>query len=120
MSAAGFSLLFLTALFMAVANLLIKLGIAQAGGAAISLSRILALLRQPSFVSGFLLVGVAGILWIRILATEKLSTCYPMFVSLTYTMITFGAFYFLHEKISFQKLAGLIVIIAGITAVARG
>jgi multidrug transporter EmrE-like cation transporter len=105
---------------MALANLLIKSGIAQAGGIALSFSAVVALLRQPALVGGFLLTGIAAILWIRILATQKLSTCYPLFVSLTYTLITLGAVYFLHEKLSTQKLVGLIVIIAGITAVARG
>jgi multidrug transporter EmrE-like cation transporter len=78
------------------------------------------LLRQPSFVCGFLLTGVAALVWFRILATQKLSTCYPLFVSLTYALITVGAFYFLHEKISTQKLIGLLIIVAGITTVARG
>jgi multidrug transporter EmrE-like cation transporter len=41
-------------------------------------------------------------------------------VSLTYVLITIGSFYFLHEKVSMQKLLGLAVIIIGITTVARG
>ena len=120
MSLAAFVLLLLTAVFMAVANLLIKNGIAQAGGFTPSLSALLQLLRQPALVAGVLLAGIAGLLWFRILATQKLSTCYPLFVSLTYALITIGAFYFLHEKISIQKLIGLVVIIIGIATVARG
>jgi multidrug transporter EmrE-like cation transporter len=120
LSLSGFCLLLLTAAFMSVANLLIKNGITQAGSSRSSWSTLLTLLRQPSFVSGFLLTGLAALMWIRILATQKLSTCYPLFVSLTYMLITLGAVYFLHEKISTQKLVGLVVIIAGITAVARG
>jgi small multidrug resistance pump len=81
---------------------------------------LLQLLRQPALVAGLLLVGIAGLLWFRILATQKLSTCYPLFVSLTYALITVGSFYFLHERISIQKLVGLVVIIIGITTVARG
>jgi len=81
---------------------------------------VIALLRQPAFVGGFLLSGIAALMWFRILATQKLSTCYPLFVSLTYTLLTLGAFYFLHEKISIQKIVGLLIIIAGITTVARG
>lgn len=120
LSLTGFVLLLLTAVFMAVANLLIKNGIAQAGGFTPSLSSLLQLLRQPVLVAGSLLTGIAGLLWFRILATQKLSTCYPLFVSLTYWLITIGSFYFLHEKISIQKLVGLVVIIIGITTVARG
>ena len=120
MTPGGFLLLLLTALCMAVANVLMKNGIAAAGGFLPSLAALLRLLRQPMFVSGFLLSGVAALMWFRILATQKLSTCYPLFVGLTYSLLTLGAFYFLHEKISLQKLAGLAAIVAGITAVARG
>lgn len=111
---------FLAALCMAVANLLMKIGITQAGGFNPGLSALLQLVRQPAFVCGFLLSGVAAVIWFRILATQKLSTCYPLFVSLTYCLITLAAIYFLHEKISAQRVAGLLAIVLGITAVARG
>jgi len=116
----GFTLLLVTALCMAVANLLMKTGIAAAGGFNPSVSALIGLCRQPAFVFGFALSGIAALMWFRILATQKLSTCYPLFVSLTYSLITLAAFYFLHEKISVQKMAGLVAIVAGITAVARG
>jgi len=116
----GFVLLLLTALLMAVANLLIKNGIVRAGGFSPSLLALFQLFRQPALVVGVLLTGISALLWFRILAGQKLSTCYPLFVSLTYLFITLGAFYFLHEKVSIQKLVGLVVIIIGITVVARG
>ncbi len=120
MTVGGFLLLLLTALCMAVANLLMKNGITAAGGFAPSLAALLRLGQQPQFVCGFLLSGIAALMWFHILATQKLSTCYPLFVGLTYSLITLAAFYFLHERISLQKMAGLVVIVAGITAVARG
>ena len=120
MTLAGFLLLLLTAVCMAVANVLMKNGIAQAGGFAPSISALFSLLRQPKFDAGFLLSGIAALMWFRVLATQRLSTSYPLFVSLTYALITIGAFYFLHERISTQKLLGLVIIIAGITTVARG
>jgi multidrug transporter EmrE-like cation transporter len=117
---AGFILLLITALCMAVANLLMKTGIMAVGGFSPSLSTLLRLGGQPAFVFGLVLSGVAAPMWFRILATQKLSTCYPLFVGLTYSLITLAAFYFLHETISFQKLAGLVAIVVGIAAVARG
>jgi multidrug transporter EmrE-like cation transporter len=117
---AGFGLLFLTAVLMAVANLLMKQGIAEAGGFVFSLAGMVQLLRQPVLVAGCLLAGVAAIMWFRILATQKLSTCYPLFVSLTYSLITIGAVCFLNERMSVQKLLGLVVIVVGITTVAHG
>jgi multidrug transporter EmrE-like cation transporter len=117
---AGFLLLLLTAACMAVANVLMKTGIAEAGGFAPKISALFSLVRQPAFVGGFLLSGIAALMWFRILSTQKLSTCYPLFISLTYSLITIGAFYFLHEKFSTQKLICLVIIIVGITTVARG
>jgi multidrug transporter EmrE-like cation transporter len=117
---AGFMLLLITALCMAGANLLMKTGIMAAGGFAPSVGALVKLCREPVFLGGFALTGLAALMWFRILATQKLSTCYPLFVSFTYILITLAAFYFLHERISVQKMAGLAAIVAGITAVARG
>jgi multidrug transporter EmrE-like cation transporter len=85
-----------------------------------SASDLLRLGRQPLFVAGFLLSALAAVLWFRILATQNLSTCYPLFVGLTYFLITVGAFYFLGESISAQKIVGLAVIVLGVAAVAQG
>jgi multidrug transporter EmrE-like cation transporter len=117
---AGFVLLLVTALCMAGANLLMKTGIMAAGGFTPSMAAIVRLCREPAFIVGFALTGVAALMWLRVLATQKLSTCYPLFVSFTYVLITMAAFYFLREKISVQKMVGLAAIVAGITAVARG
>jgi multidrug transporter EmrE-like cation transporter len=107
-------------LLLAVANVLMKTGIAEAGEFAPKMSALFSLLQRPVFTSGFLLTGIAALMWFRILSTQKLSTCYPLFISLTYSLITIGAFYFLHEKFSTQKLICLVIIIVGITTVARG
>ena len=106
MTLRGFALLLLTALCMAAANLFIKTGITAAGGFNPSLSALMRLYRQPAFVFGFSLTGVAALMWFRILATQQLSTCYPLFVSLTYSLITLAAFCFLGERISPKSWLG--------------
>jgi multidrug transporter EmrE-like cation transporter len=117
---AGFVLLLLTAFFAALANLSIKIGVSRTVVSEPIMRALLQLIWQPAFVVGMLLMGIAGLMWFRVLATQRLSTCYPLFVSLTYFLITIASFYFLHEQISAQKFAGLITIIVGITIVARG
>jgi drug/metabolite transporter (DMT)-like permease len=117
---AGFILLLITAVCMSVANLLIKHGIEQAGGFTPSMVALFRVLGQPAALAGVVLTGLSALMWFRILASQKLSTCYPLFVSLTYSLITLGAFFFLQEKMSVQKLVGLVIIIVGITTVARG
>lgn len=120
MTLGGFTLLLVTAVCMAGANLLLKNGIAQAGAFEPSLSALWQSARQPAVVGGVLLTAAGALMWFRVLATQKLSTCYPLFVSLTYFLITLGAVYLLHEKISLQKLAGLAAMLVGIVVVARG
>lgn len=120
MNLAGFILLVITAVCMAGANILIKTSIMAAGGFDPSVPALLRLCREPAFIAGLGLSAPAALMWFKIVATQKLSTCYPLFVSFTYCLVTLGAFYYLHEKISVQKMAGLVTIIAGITAVARG
>jgi multidrug transporter EmrE-like cation transporter len=116
----GFLLLLLTAACMAVANVLLKTGVAQVGGFQPSVDTVLRLVALPSFVAGFLLTAAGSLAWLYILSTQKLSTCYPLFVSITYALITLGAIYFLHERVSVQKIVGLAIIIAGIATVAGG
>ena len=104
---------------MATANFLMKAGISRAGGFGFSLAGLLGLLRQPAFDGGFLLSGCAALMWFQLLSTQRLSTCYPLFVGLTYLLMTLGALYLFREELSAQKLAGLGAIVFGIALVAR-
>ena len=104
---------------MATPNFLMKAGISRAGGFGFSLGGLFGLLRQPAFDGGFLLSGFAALMWFRLLSTQRLSTCYPLFVGLTYLLMTLGALYLFREKLSAQKLAGLGAIVLGIALVAR-
>ena len=116
----GLLLLFVTAALTAIANLLMKGGILRAGRVSLSLAEVSSLSRQPLFVSGILLVGFAGFIWFRILSTESLTTTYPLFVSLSYLMMTGGAIYFFGENVSIQKLAGAGLILLGMVVLTRG
>jgi multidrug transporter EmrE-like cation transporter len=108
---AGVVHLSLAAIFMVVANLLIKNGIAPS---------LWALLREPPLVACLLISGISVFLWFRILAGQKLSTRYPLFVSIPCSFLIIGVFCPLHEKVSIQELMGPVVIIIGITTVTHG
>ena len=120
MTVTGFLLLLLAAASMALANLLLKVGIADAGGFNFSPANLLRVLWQPAVIGGLFISVAAAVVWFRVLSTQKLSTCYPIFVSLTYTLITCGAILFLHERVSAQKLLGLLIIVSGIAMVFLG
>lgn len=117
MTSRGLLLLILSALCTVAANLLLRGGILRAGGFALSLDRFkgqsLGLAQQPMFVSGFLLYGVAALIWFRVLSTEDLTLSYPLLVSLTFILVTLGAAYFFHEQLSWRKVLGISIILVG-------
>lgn len=113
----GLLLLILSSLCTVAANLLMRVGIRRSGGLTFSFDRlveqIVALSLQPMFVGGVILYGIAAIIWFRILSTENLSRSYPLMVSLTFVMVTLGAWYFFGERMSWRQILGVFVILAG-------
>jgi multidrug transporter EmrE-like cation transporter len=103
---------------MAGSNVMMKVGVSRAGSLDIRSS--LQILREPIFVAGLLIAAIAAIAWFRVLSTENLSTCYPLFVSMTYCLIAVAGIHFFHESLSFQKGSGMVLILLGIFVVARG
>jgi len=123
MTTVGLWLVILSAVCTAVANLMMRRGVLNIGHFQLSASamktQFLALAQQPLFVIGFLLYGVAALIWFRVLASEPLSSSYPLLVSLTFLLVTVGAMIVFGEKVNALKVAGLFVLLFGILLVAR-
>ncbi len=71
------------------------------------------LITQPLFYAGFLAYGLSAILWLQVLAKLPLVVAYPL-VSLNFVFVAMGGAWVLHERISWQMLLGLGLIIGGI------
>jgi multidrug transporter EmrE-like cation transporter len=114
--------LFCAALTM-ISNLMIRSGVDRAGGFSNQLSEVpatlLRLAHQPWFDVGFILYGLAALVWFRVVASEPLSTAYPLLVSLTFLLVTLGAVICFHEILTFQKIVGLAIILFGIFIIGR-
>ena len=67
---------------------------------------------------GLLLYGLSTILWIYVLRSVELSYAYPL-ISLGYVLVFLASYFLFNEPIGLARLAGLALIIAGITLVAR-
>lgn len=123
MTPRGLWLVILSSLCTVVANLMMREGILRNGSFMLSLqtlrSQIFSLIRQPLFVLGVVFYALAALIWFDVLSRENLSTSYPLLVSLTFVLVTVGAMVFFHEQLSWQKLAGLGIILLGIVLVAR-
>ena len=123
MSASGLMLVALSAVLTVASNLLVRLGVGRAGGFSLSaegaVKDLLRLAREPSFDVGIVLYASASVVWFRVLSTENLNISYPLLVSMTFVLVTFMATVLFHEPLSWVKVAGLGVILAGIVLVSR-
>lgn len=119
MSGTGVLLVLVCAAMTMGANLMLRTGIDAAGGFSaggpLELARaVLGLFVQPVFTAGFITYFLAAVVWFRILATEPLSLAYPALVSMTFCLVTAGAVVVFHEPVTWRKILGLAVILAGI------
>lgn len=123
MSKPGLLLVGVSGLLTVASNLMLRAGVTRAGGFALSLrtlvSDLLRLARQPLVLVGLTLYATTALLWFRVMSTENLNSSYPVLVGLTFVLVTLGATVFFHEPVSWQKVLGLGVILAGIVLVAH-
>ena len=119
MNTTGILLLLVSAICSVSSNILIKQGVTRAGGLAANLRQILAVIMEPAFLGGFLLYVAAATIWFKVLSTDEISSSYPILISFTFTLLTISAMVFLNERVSLQKVLGLVVILAGILITAR-
>ncbi|MFB2773259.1 hypothetical protein ACE1AT_28900 [Pelatocladus sp. BLCC-F211] len=121
MTTSGLYLVILSAGLTVTANILLRIGIIRAGGLggnpAELLNSLFRLVSQPSFDIGFLLYGLASLVWFRVISTEPLNIAYPLLVSMTFVLVTLGATVVFHESMTFRQLAGLAVVLTGIVLI---
>ncbi len=121
MSKSALLLIALTAGMTAAGNLLIREGIIRAGGVSFSpatfLEDLLRVVRQPLLDIGVVLYGMASVVWFKVIATENLSTSYPLVVAMTFLLVSSGCALWFREVISLQKIVGMVLILLGIIVV---
>lgn len=74
------------------------------------------LLSEPKIWSGAIAMALSLVVWIFALASADLSIVFSL-GSMQYIIVLFAAHYFLCEKIDIPKLAGTLLVIAGIVLV---
>ena len=124
MTSLGWILVVLSAGLQVAGTLLLRGGIDRAGGFGSSLAEmptsLLRLASQPLFLVGFFFYGSAALVWFRVVATQPLSTAYPLLVSLTFIFVTLGAVILYQESLTWLKLVGLVAILIGVLVVGKG
>ena len=122
MNAVSFSLLMTGVLLNAGAQLLLKAGTNSVGLFEFSRDNILPvgwkLATESHIVAGLGCYVVSVVVWIMALSRVEVSIAYPM-LSIGYVVNALAAWYLFGEAVTPMRLAGIGVIVIGVTMVAR-
>lgn len=123
MTVTGWLLVVLSGGLQVAGTLLLRAGVDRAGGFAETLAGVpqglLRLAGQAQFDIGFVLYGLAALVWFRVLSTQPLGQAYPVLVSLTFVFVSIGAAILFQEPVTARKVFGLAIILLGVLVVGR-
>lgn len=113
----------ISAVLTMLANLLLRAGIDQGEAGTDKLGslfeRYLSWFLQPTFMLGVVFYGLAALTWFRVVASEPLSSAYPVLVGMTFILVLFGAVLCFDEKVTALKAVGSFLILFGIIIISR-
>lgn len=112
-------LLILTSVAMsAVAQMLLKMGVASVRAADDLFGTVMAYALSPFIIGGFALYGLGAVLWLFVLARLPLSVAYP-FVGLGFIFTMLIGVLIFQEQASPLRIGGTLLIAMGCVLVAR-
>ena len=103
----------------AAAQMLIKSGATALPHVDGFAANVVAMLSSTLLLAGYSLYGISTVLLVVALKHGELSMLYPI-IALTYVWVAILAVMVLHESLSPLRLAGVIVIVAGVAVLGRG
>ena len=102
----------------AAAQVLIKKGAGALGANPTMLQTAIAMVLTPALFAGYSLYGISTILLVLALRHGQLSLLYPVF-AMTYVWVTILSVAVFHESMNPYKIAGIVIIVAGIAVLGR-
>lgn len=123
MNLVTFALILTGVILNACAQLLLKAGTNGLGGTIVLnwqnwFSVFVKVFSQPPIIAGLGCYGISVIIWIISLSRTDVTIAYPM-LSIGYVVSAIGAWMFLGEIVSPQRMLALAVIIVGVILLAR-
>ena len=119
----SYALVFATVLLTVYGQIVIKWQVINAGAfPAAAQDRVwflLELLVNPWVISALAAALAAAVTWMAAMTELELSHAYP-FMSLAFILVLVFSAWFFHEPVSWEKLAGLVLICAGIVVGSQG
>jgi multidrug transporter EmrE-like cation transporter len=107
------------------ANCILKMALVNKGfawkGSFVGLGRdLLHLLSFPLIWVGILLFVAANVLWLVILATQRLGTAYPLQIALVFLFSTMSSILLFGEKPTAISFTGLVLVVSGVVLISKG
>jgi multidrug transporter EmrE-like cation transporter len=122
MTAVSFGLIAAGVLLNTFAQLLLKAGTNSIGHFEFALARAvdigLKFLVNPYILGGMACYAVSLVVWLMALSRVEVSVAYPM-LSVGFALNAVLAWWLLGEPVTLQRIAGIAIIIVGVTIVAR-
>lgn len=107
-------------LFSTTGELLFKIGMNRIGGFEFNRAALRTVLPRvllsPYIWVGFIGFGLGAVFWLAVLSRAPLSLAYPI-LALSYFVVVAEAWLFLHERVSWQRFVGVLVIVVGVVLV---
>ena len=104
-------------ILLATAQIFIKSGAGAVHGQGLSMA--FALITNWKVIAGFALLGLSTVVMILALRHGELSILYPI-IALTYVWVAFLSVLIFHEHMTWNRAAGIGMIVAGVGVLGRG
>ena len=114
----GLLLLLICTFITSAAQICLKLGVAKLPVLTLELSALLVIATNYVLIAGFILYGIASVLFLISLKNLDLSVAYPV-ISLSFAWVYILSIFILGEKTSILTWAGIAVIILGVSFLGR-
>ncbi|EHQ91646.1 EamA family transporter [Desulfosporosinus youngiae] len=100
----------------ATGQFLFRLGMVEYGNVTVTgiWRQLGSIILTPAIFIGFACFGISSILWLVVISRWELSYAYPL-VSLGYVIAIFYGVFLLHEDLTFPKIIGCLLILAGMS-----
>jgi drug/metabolite transporter (DMT)-like permease len=109
----------------ALAQIILKSGMTQvvatnpaAKDGRFPVEQLFSALLNPLVASGFVLYGLGAVIWLYVLARWDVSKAYPL-VGFGFVLTALFALFWLGERLSLERIAGTVLICAGIFFISR-
>lgn len=116
----GLMLLIPAILLSTTGELFFKMGMNRVGGFEFNAAALRAVLPRvilnPLIWLGFIGFGLGAVFWLGVLSRVPLSLAYPI-LALSYFVVVVEAWLFLHERVTWQRMLGVLVIVVGVVIV---